>query len=566
MDGTSNIVLGGTIYLDSQLEWTESSWASIKPTKHLKWVNCYEEGFECGRLQVPLNYSNAEGESAAIALIRIKANVSIDSEEYLGPILFNPGGPGGSGVDFIHGLGRNLAKIVGPQFGIVGFDPRGIARSTPRVSFYETRAERQLWEQFPVIELNFSSDTVARFWARTKITGQLAEERAMDVLPHIHTDHTARDMLTIIEAHGRQKILYWGFSYGSVLGSTFAAMFPDKVERLIIDGVVDAQNDWYTGLSRDALLNTSDALKWLFKDCHSAGPEKCAFYEPTVAAIGDRLKKLYQSIIRVPVAVRTGISYGIVDYSLLRRTIFRSLYAPFGLWPKLASGLADLEKGNGTILYQIMEREIFSCSCDPLQHIFDSVIDGLPAVSCNDGDVVPASLEHAEEHYREILKVSEWGSLFAGVRLQCSSWPRIPKTFFRGPISGNTSHPILLIGNTADPVTPLHAAHVVSKGFPNSVVLSQDSAGHCSVSAPSLCTARIVRDYFVNGTLPEPDTWCPIIGTPFSDTMPGLIYQSDDKQQPLETVVTQEDAELLHAWTQIGNTPTRHPRLLPLHV
>ncbi|EEB97476.1 hypothetical protein MPER_03199 [Moniliophthora perniciosa FA553] len=113
----------GDVHVESQLGWTESSWASIKPTKELAWIDCYE-GFECGRLQVPLNYSNPEGPSAAIALIRIRANVSIDSAEYLGPILFNPGGPGGSGVDLIRDRGKFLGTVVGPRFDIVGLTPR----------------------------------------------------------------------------------------------------------------------------------------------------------------------------------------------------------------------------------------------------------------------------------------------------------------------------------------------------------------------------------------------------------------------------------------------------------
>jgi pimeloyl-ACP methyl ester carboxylesterase len=100
----------------------------VEPTKNLTWVQCYDGTIECARLQVPLNYSNPEGDSAAIALARIKANVSAESIDYLGPIFFNPGGPGDSGVNMILFSGQNLAKVVGPQFDIVSFDPRGTQR------------------------------------------------------------------------------------------------------------------------------------------------------------------------------------------------------------------------------------------------------------------------------------------------------------------------------------------------------------------------------------------------------------------------------------------------------
>ncbi|KAK1231140.1 hypothetical protein PQX77_005746 [Marasmius sp. AFHP31] len=546
-------------------EWTESSWAKLKPSKELKWVDCYPGGFECGRLQMPLDYNKPEEELAAIALIRLRANVSTDSTEYRGPILFNPGGPGGSGVDLIRGRGAMLAKVVGPQFDIVGFDPRGVSRSTPRVSFYESRVERELWARSKLRELNMSSDTVASSWARNEITGELAAQRDEHILAHINTDHTARDMLKITEAHGRKKLQYWGFSYGTVLGSTFAAMFPDNVERLVIDGVVDVTDDYYTAQWTTNLRDTDDVLQWFFKDCLNAGPKDCAFYESSTEAMSSKLNKLYGAIIQSPVPVHTNTSYGIVDYARLRGTIFRTFYQPFNNWPRLATGLTELMNGNGTMIYSMLDADRFQCSCDPLEKAFEGVEDAGTAIACNDGDVVPSDLESAQEHYANILKISEWGSLWAGIRLACASWPRIPKTQFRGPIAGNTSFPLLLIGNKADPVTPLWAAHTVSKGFPGSVVLSQDSVGHCSLSAPSVCTARVVREYFVNGTLPDAGTWCPIDGSPFDPSNSSSIREfelgQDDAQTPLKGA---EDGDLAEALRDLATFDDM--RVPPLHV
>ncbi|ESK91339.1 alpha beta hydrolase fold family [Moniliophthora roreri MCA 2997] len=344
----------------------------------------------------------------------------------------------------------------------------------------------------------------------------------------MNTDYTARDMLRITEAYGREKIQYWGISYGTVLGSTFASMFPDKVERLVIDGVVDVQDDYYTGERRSLVSDTDDAVRWFFKDCHDAGPEKCSFYESSVESIEERLDKLYQSIIRAPVPVRNaGISYGLVDYATLRSVIFSALYAPFDQWSTLATVLADLEKGNGTALFQMA---IDAASPGPTPPLFESnTFEIQTAIGCNDGDVVPSSLEDAEQHYQEALKVSGWASMTATLRIRCSSWPSIPKNFFRGPITGNTSYPLLLIGNTADPITPLASAHKVSKLFPGSVVLQQDSSGHSALRSPSLCTANAVRAYFVNGTLPEPGTVCPIDGNPFL-TAPEPVKRSGGKE------------------------------------
>ncbi|KAH9483233.1 Carboxylesterase A [Psilocybe cubensis] len=203
------------------------SWEQLRPSRDLVWRNC-APGRQCARLIVPLDYSNQDsGGEAVIALVRKPAVVPKDSKLYRGPILFNPGGPGASGVDFIIGeTGDLFSTILGPEFDLIGFDPRGIARSIPRVSFFKTDIERSLFDYVSLPLVNGSDEGIHRTLARAKIVGQLAAEADSGYLRHINTDYTARDMLRIVEAHGRSKLQYWGFSYGTVLGATFAAMFP----------------------------------------------------------------------------------------------------------------------------------------------------------------------------------------------------------------------------------------------------------------------------------------------------------------------------------------------------
>ncbi|KAK1219898.1 hypothetical protein PQX77_017351 [Marasmius sp. AFHP31] len=243
------------------------------------------------------------------------------------------------------------------------------------------------------------------------------------------------------------------------------------------------------------------------------------------------------------------------------------------MWAKLATGLADLINGNGTALYTMFDAGLFQCSCDPLENAFEAVEDAELAISCNDGDVVPSDLESAQEHYASVLRISEWGSLWAGNRLDCASWPDVPKAQFRGPIGGNTSFPLLIIGNKADPVTPLWAAHKVSKGFPGSVVLSQDSAGHASISAPSVCTARVIREYFMNGTLPDVGTWCPIDRSPFDPSYASSNRQlklgQDGAQTPLKYKswgADGEEATLAQALRDLATFDYTRVSPLPLHV
>lgn len=117
------------------------------------------------------------------------------------------------GTDLVLTEGPNFAQWLGPQFDIVGFDPRGVGWSTPGVSFYESQIERALGYHHPNgVALNASSDAVGQLYAKSKVANALAKERASDVLPYMTSDFTARDMMSIVEAHGQEKLLFWGMS------------------------------------------------------------------------------------------------------------------------------------------------------------------------------------------------------------------------------------------------------------------------------------------------------------------------------------------------------------------
>ncbi|KAK0460830.1 TAP-like protein-domain-containing protein [Armillaria novae-zelandiae] len=498
------------------------AWLDLPASDNLEWVDC-NSGFQCANLKVPLNYSSTDNETLVLAIIQYPSPLPVNSTDYKGPLLFNPGGPGGSGVDYVLEQGVHYSQMFQDQYDIVGFDPRGVARST-RVSFYETGAERALWGYEILVELLGRPDGIENAWAEAAITGQLASERDTGILEHINTDQTARDMLKITEAYGRQKLQYWGFSYGTVLGATFASLFPDRIERMVLDGVVDAEN-YYATLWSNNLLDSNKTLQTFFDGCFQAGPDGCPFYASSPDTIKQNLDNLYNNIRVRPLPVRLSTGYGVVDYARLRYAVFSSLYIPQSIYLTLAQGLSDLAQGNGEVIFNMTNHPQFECSCDdPSALLTSSVRDSMISIICNDGLPVPRDVESAEEYYANLSAQFEWASIWTGVRIGCSGWPDYPKTNFRGedksagPFTANTSYPILFVGNTADPVAPLAAAKKMASGFDGAVVLTQDSPGHCSIAANSPCTQGYIRDYFINGTLPELDTVCPIVGTLFDNT------------------------------------------------
>ncbi|KAJ6481027.1 hypothetical protein C8R45DRAFT_319408 [Mycena sanguinolenta] len=553
--------------MDAHRATGDFAWESIAPTEELIWTDCYSSQ-QCARLKVPLDYSRSDDASAAIALIRTPSAVPHDSPRYRGPVLINPGGPGGSGVDTVAAAGPLLSTIIGPEFDIVGFDPRGVGRSTPRISFFASRAERQIWavEGAGTFSVNSSADALARGWARGIVLGQLAGKQDDGSLRFMTTDHTARDMLKIVQAHGREKLQYWGFSYGSVLGATFAAMFPQNVGRLVIDGVMDSEDYYATKWSKN-LFDTDKTWMSFINGCVAAGPTGCALYAQTAAEIIEKVDRIYASVRARPIPVRTDTSSGLVDWTTVRSAIFFSLYSPYTHFSIMARALADLHERNGTMMFKIFKKHEFQCVCDLAQYQFELLPEASSGIICNDGERISPEYEDVVGYYERLSETSSWADVWGRARMSCLAWPDFPKDHFQGPFVANTSFPILLVGNTMDPVTPLWAAKKMSEGFAGSVILTQDSPGvrgvvsliarnhtipqHCSIASVSLCTFKYIRQYFLDGTLPAPSTVCPVVIPLFPPGPSADVADGDQARVRFVNTLSAADRRLFEAGKEL---------------
>ena len=266
--------------LDTTFDWT-----AITPTPDLQYHPCYNNTFQCARLLVPLNWSNPNGTTtpdsphAAIAIVTLPATVPATSPSYAGPILINPGGPGGSGTELALGLGAALQALVDVpgvrHYDIVGFDPRGVALTTPSAACYAS--------QFDRAADGMRADGMPSLLAPGGVEMRVAMARGVarlcegvdsgggagSVFRFFSTAAVARDMLEIVDrieemarktnrrtpkachggcGGGKARLQYLGFSYGSILGNTFASMFPGRVGRMVVDGIADAE-DYTSGVS-----------------------------------------------------------------------------------------------------------------------------------------------------------------------------------------------------------------------------------------------------------------------------------------------------------------------------
>lgn len=220
-------------------------WADIPPSRTLTWHPCYTTTtpsgtLDCARLDVPLDWlSPSDNHRVTLAVIRLRASAP-DKTAHRGPIIFNPGGPGGSGIWALRDHGRDLQAIVGEDYDIVSFDPRGVGASTPRLDCWGGRAtDRALWELQEVGVVDAHPGVLNDAFARAGAFSRVCEERwggEGGLLRFSSTASSARDMREVMEQMGERRVKYWGFSYGTVLGGTFAAMYPGLVERMVCDG------------------------------------------------------------------------------------------------------------------------------------------------------------------------------------------------------------------------------------------------------------------------------------------------------------------------------------------
>lgn len=241
------------------------SWVDTKPTKDLQYYDC-GSGFQCARLEVPLDWANpTRNSTAAIGIVKLPAAVPDNDPSFAGSVLINPGGPSGSGTAFAYSWGPGLQKVIGENYEIIGFDPRGVNTSTPHADCFKGDQFARRLAQERTSNLPPIDDTIGYHWASASAQSALCEENGADsIWGHMNTASVARDMVEIIDRiddlrwkeSGKVKpkdaeaarLNYIGISYGTFLGNTFASMFPERIERMWIDAVVDG-DDWSAGVS-----------------------------------------------------------------------------------------------------------------------------------------------------------------------------------------------------------------------------------------------------------------------------------------------------------------------------
>ncbi|KAJ3071174.1 hypothetical protein HDU99_002483, partial [Rhizoclosmatium hyalinum] len=328
--------------------------------------------------------------------------------------------------------------------------------------------------------------------------------------------YTARDMDAIRVALGEDKLNYFGFSYGTFLGITYVNMFPDRVGRVVIDGVTDPQTfagnfvDW----SLSSLVQTQDVIDGFSRLCVEAGPSKCPLSKQNDNdfSVIQRVRKFMFSLVEAPIPALSSTGTPVlITADSVENLIFSITYSP-SQWPLAASALSK------SIFYKEYTAlaDLFSTPVDretfcPLKD--DSANFGFFSVKCADGwtdDVT--TVEDFAEGAKLNSEISEFGgNAWVWTGLGCKYWPVKAVERYAGPWGNTLSNKVLLVGNTYDPVTPLASAKLAERLMNgNGVLLTHNGYGHCSMAQPSQCTMNHIRAYFSLGALPADGTVCDV--------------------------------------------------------
>lgn len=306
-----------------------------------------------------------------------------------------------------------------------------------------------------------------------------------------------------------------------MLGTTFAALFPNRVGRIAVDGIVDGE-DYYNGKWSNNVLDADDAFRYFFHTCHEAGKDKCAFWADSRVAIQDRFNKIAADLRKMPIPATLGTPL-IITHTHLNMVVAKALYSPLESYVELAKILVELEAGNGTgIAHNLgLALRFGGCSETPLW----SYPDKEPAkfIACADANgranlTYDGFVARADELIRTSKYLGEaWA---AGTSISCRKLDiRAPKSqVFNGyPGAPNISNPLLFLSASIDPVTPLRNARKMANRFGGARLLIQDGVGHTTIASMSECMYGYLRKYFSDGSLPKHGIICPADTFPFND-------------------------------------------------
>jgi pimeloyl-ACP methyl ester carboxylesterase len=454
------------------------------------WSDC-QGGFQCATVKVPLNYTRPGAGSLKIAMIRLPAK---NKSQRIGSLVTNPGGPGGSGIEFLRNAGNSFTPALRNRFDLVGFDPRGVGASD-RVHCLDPK---QLDRFFATDLSPDNKGEIDALVAEGKEFAGGCRAKSARLLPHIGTLNAARDIDVLRAALGDEQLSYLGISYGTYLGAFYAQQFPAKVRAMVLDGAVDPKlTAEQTNLEQAKGFET--ALRSFAADCvKQAG---CPLGTDADRAVG-KVSELLARTDKTPLSNALGDGRKIGE-PLVATGIAAALYAK-EYWPSLRLALSRAIKDNdGTLLLKLADL----LTERKEDGTYSSLMEANMAVNCVDKPF-PADAAAYEKIADDSTEAApRFGPFVVWGSIPCAYWPN-KTTEQPHAVTAPGAKPILVIGTTRDPATPYSWAQGLASGLKSGVLLSLDGDGHAAFLQGNRCIGQAVDRYLVDESPPKDGTMC----------------------------------------------------------
>lgn len=459
------------------------------------WKSCgVSSKTKCGKISVPLNWSKPSSGSIQLAVIYRKA----EAKKPLGSIVFNPGGPGSSAYEWLVGNPDSVGtQSLRAQYNIVAVDPRGVGMSEPKVRCLSPKDTDAFLYGDQLEPLGSAADLAAsRASARKFIEGCVANTGP--ALQYIDTVSAARDLDVVRAVFSDIRLNYLGYSYGTYLGTIYAALFPARVGRLVLDGAIDPKlSDYDQSLAQ--LKGFDSALKAYLANCIETSD--CPFKSSgTVAKAEQRISDWFRSLETKPLPTESGRK---LTVWAAQTGLIMSLYSQ-DYWPYASDAFKDAFSGDGTGFIRLAD--LYN-DRNPDGTYASNIMEANIAINCLDSRSPWNEAEVAAQNKLVVAASPVFGRYWQNGALLCSMWP-YPQVKMPANLSAPGALPIMVIGTTNDPATPYPQAQALAKLLKSGVLITYNGEGHTAYTRSNSCVDTAVDRYFIYGRIPKSDPQC----------------------------------------------------------
>jgi pimeloyl-ACP methyl ester carboxylesterase len=445
---------------------------------------------QCGTVTVPQDWSTAktgkasDGKTFGIAVMRLRSSKQHDR---IGSVVMNPGGPGGSGVDYVPYLSSQLSNLM-ERFDLVSFDPRGVGRSAPVDCFSDADLEATLgYEPDPVSDASFQGALTL-----TRKMVAACQDKYGDALTEFSTEEAARDIDAIRTGLGEEKLNFLGYSYGTLLGAVYAELFPKNIRTMVLDGAVDPKQNPVESTEGQA-VGFQRAFANFTAWCKQ-NPGRCPIAADPQGAIVAALERGRTNPVKG--ADGRAATAGWVFYAVVA-----TMYSQDS-WQALAQGIADLSRGTTRFIFLLAD---VYAGRDDAGH-YKNLFDANNAVNCIDSDNYPTVEQVRALQSQWRTKYPLFGAPLAMGLMSCSLWPAKKDPYPVGPAVG--APPIVVVGTKGDPATPYESTAKLADMLGTATVVTWDGEGHTAYPETA-CVRTAIDDYFIDLKVPAKGLTCP---------------------------------------------------------